>query len=88
MDNEEYLERLEVIAKKLRKLPDEMYKATMPEVSSGVRLELIERARTSLREYDDFLPQLSPRRREMADDECEGDVTSIRRYIETLEAMG
>ena len=86
MDNTEFVERLEKIAVALGKLPNEMYKATKPGVSGEVRSAVVEKAKLRLKEYEEFLPILSPGRRESANERCRSALEEVNDFIKQLES--
>jgi hypothetical protein len=87
MDNEEFLERLRKITRSLAPLGSELYKASKPNTSAALRSEVINRAKAHLKEYEDFLPILTPGRRDQAIRRCRGDIENIREKLAVLEEM-
>jgi hypothetical protein len=87
MDNTEFNERLDKIANGLGKLRSELYKATKPGTTESTRSDVMKRARTRLKEYEDFLPILSEGRRSEATDLCNDNIEGIRGYLNTLEKV-
>ena len=87
MDNEEFLRRLGNITEGLEDLADDLYNAAESGVPNNKRADVMSRARTRLKEYDEFLPILSEGRRETATKRCRRNITSIRSRLESLEKL-
>ena len=85
MDNDEYVERLGKITGGLEKLADDLYKASKAGASGAARLDVLQRARTKLKEYDEFLPLLTEKRRAATVKRCGDEIDEIRSSLNGLE---